>query len=796
MIYIASVLKVIFRYIVRFGIVFCISLPVVGGDQLSISDLTPNINITVTTDYGVKYTGKYMAPDDTLPEEFKNHILIDTKNGIRGIDRDTIKYINYSQLAENKIDIPARVSIASSQKNSQSEFASSQTDASIMKIHIAIKNDDVDTINDLIKDGLSPDLILRHGMSALKYATELNHIKSAVKLLESGADPNIVDDSSSRHRYAISAAIYNGNLLLVDHLIEAGANINIKDKGDDSVLHTALSMNNHNKNAETDIATMKILEYLLSNGANINAIDKDGNTLLHKAVWSNNFKQIMDYLVNLGLDINKANNWNKTPYDEYILKKQYEGKQATQALGSYLKSISARSGYAITSNDLLCDQAKKGMINEILKVDSIELAKIQCRNNEGILTSAIHVFFNHNKDVFIQSIKKFSSAVIAKNQHGRSLLHLSVLEQDLTLTEKLLEAGFNVNGKDSFGATPLHYASAINMSLSKLLISHGATLDSTDINYDTPLYHAIRSGNSEIAEKLIHSGVNIDGVTNEFAYQDRTLTGLAANYGELDVYELLLEKNARIKSDPVKQEKLLHTNIDLLALNMVQSNNAKINNAVQKELRSLSGFASVSVALAPDNKKYNLDVYVPTKHVKSISSKINGIIIFLKPYKNAKPSKQYAKILEEKGYIWIGLGMYQHEQKITRSNSKIYIDSIIEIANNALSSVTDKIFLGGFSEGGFAACGYYFYIPSHLSGVLGMSGCTSPGYPLLRSHGFTNRPVALTTSDFDHNLSVIQDYYSLQSHGFNKVQLFQKAGGYHEMLSAGGFNNVLEFLEN
>ena len=64
----------------------------------------------------------------------------------------------------------------------------------------------------------------------------------------------------------------------------------------------------------------------------------------------------------------------------------------------------------------------------------------------------------------------------------------TLFDQDITLdeAEKLVKNGANVNEKDEFSDTPLHFVR--NVHIVKLLIDNGADVNAHDLHGYTPLF--------------------------------------------------------------------------------------------------------------------------------------------------------------------------------------------------------------------------------------------------------------------------------------------------------------------
>lgn len=157
---------------------------------------------------------------------------------------------------------------------------------------------------------------------------------------------------------SIHYAIINGNIKLINLLIENKADVTIRTKNGYSCLHLAASINkleifiylyekfkdvlnledkDYQDNAIIHIvcyhSSFDILEFILSKKISINVINKKGNSPLHYAVFNGIFfllnilnlgnKKIVKRLLLEGGKIKLKNNNNETPYD-YAIKYKLE----------------------------------------------------------------------------------------------------------------------------------------------------------------------------------------------------------------------------------------------------------------------------------------------------------------------------------------------------------------------------------------------------------------------------------------------------------------------------------------
>lgn len=99
---------------------------------------------------------------------------------------------------------------------------------------------------------------------------------------------------------------------------------------------------------------------------------------------------------------------------------------------------------------------------------------------------------------------------ISRNFESHAQDHES--EQTKFMAEILLSNGSDVNARDVFSQTPLHYAATTgNIEVARVLVAHGADVNATNKSYLTrPLHLAALNGHTAMAKLLIDNGADIN----------------------------------------------------------------------------------------------------------------------------------------------------------------------------------------------------------------------------------------------------------------------------------------------
>ncbi len=110
-------------------------------------------------------------------------------------------------------------------------------------------------------------------------------------------------------------------------------------------------------------------------------------------------------------------------------------------------------------------------------------------------------------------------------------------EGNIEEVKQHLASGIDVNAKNQFGATPLHYAAKQGHTnlVALLITTEGADTNAEAYDKSTPLHSAVISGYKEVAEQLIANGADV----NAKGYEGSTPLDNAIEFKHSDTVDLL-----------------------------------------------------------------------------------------------------------------------------------------------------------------------------------------------------------------------------------------------------------------
>ncbi len=237
-------------------------------------------------------------------------------------------------------------------------------------LHLAAKESNVKFFQKLLERGANPNILDKWGLSPLHLAVEKNH-NEIIDLIFAHSKV-MIDDVNEDGHTALHLAASVSNIVAVQKLLEKGANPNILDKEGMSPLHVAAL---YGREAE-------IFDLLVAHGkVSVDHVDGNGQTALHLAARNVNIGAVQK-LLERGANPNITNKWGQSPL--HVAARQRNGKTIIDLLLEAQK---------VKGMGDVNDQNEKGMTalhyaaaysNEITAVHLINKgADVNCRDNNG-----------------------------------------------------------------------------------------------------------------------------------------------------------------------------------------------------------------------------------------------------------------------------------------------------------------------------------------------------------------------------------------------------------------------------
>ncbi|EAY02448.1 hypothetical protein TVAG_044670 [Trichomonas vaginalis G3] len=251
------------------------------------------------------------------------------------------------------------------------------------------------------------------------------------------------------------------------------------------------------------------------------------------------------------------------------------------------------------------------------------LACGQYKNLESLL-----VYFDQKNDInkcFIYSMMfdipslceyflYYGANINEKDLFGKTALHYMAANNSIQTAPLLLSRDIKINEKDNYGKTALHYAAENNSKeIAELLLSHGANINEKDRHGKTALHYAAENNSKEIAELLLSHGANI----NEKDDYKKTALHYAAENDNDETAELLISFKAKINEKDEEGKTAFHyatynDNIEMAKL--LLSHGAKVNE------RDKDGERPLHKAAFLQSKKWsNFFFHMVQKSIKELS---------------------------------------------------------------------------------------------------------------------------------------------------------------------------------
>lgn len=361
------------------------------------------------------------------------------------------------------------------------------------------------------------------------------------KLLQMGAD--VFEICTSKNISTIHAAAKNPEKMA--SLIEFGADINAPDEDGNNLLHLACGVIKEYKNNEMRPAqTLNTIPFMLNNGIDVNKANNSGNSPFHYLVLVSTPEVIktIDLLLEHGADINSLNEALQTPF--FVSAISYDGqfRNKTQPVLKHLLSRGA----------MIDMQDTNGRTPLYFVVKNEDAMMVRFLLDNGADPS---VTDNDGDSPYKLALQKNMRAILSMIEKATINIELDGDDMDAAflkackggkrgVAEMLVKRGnIDITYVDDDGRSALHYASELGMiSLVKFLTEQGADLNYTDKWGQTALHFAASARQREMVRYLLEQGADSTIPDNKGVLPIHLVT----NRGQHDLLKLLLEHG----SDP------------------------------------------------------------------------------------------------------------------------------------------------------------------------------------------------------------------------------------------------------
>lgn len=288
-------------------------------------------------------------------------------------------------------------------------------------------------------------------------------------------------------------AVFYGHKNIVLSLLQNGADVEARDKKGKTPLHLAARR-----------GYQDVLVILSQHKASVDIKANDGSTALHAAADGWRTKNVIEVLLNLGVDIDARTNNGDTAL-HCAMHKGY--KDIVDALLEGGANFKARNMEGATPLHYAAHKCEMDVIMALMERG----ADVETCDRNG--ETALHRAARNWRPDITPGLVAIGADISAKREDGSTPLHCAAEYGSARVIQALIQLGADISARRADGSTPLHCATS---SLAvDVLIQLGADISARRVDGSTPLHCAAKDGNGPVVRDLIRLGADLEAQDNE-----------------------------------------------------------------------------------------------------------------------------------------------------------------------------------------------------------------------------------------------------------------------------------------
>jgi len=363
----------------------------------------------------------------------------------------------------------------------------------------------------LLSAGADIDAVDSHGQTALMMACQVKCIDSIRALLNLGADHTIKDETG---RNVLSYAVENMDITIAEILFEAGARL--KNAMIGNALFDALESSNQ-----------KVIDFIIKAGANLDVKNEDGKTALILACQAKYIKIVCE-LLNNGANYNLKDNTGHNALS-------YAIENMDTAVADILVKAGATLDNAIIDKTLF--DACKSSNPKVVDIIIMAGANPNVKNKDG--KTALILACQAKSFDTVKVLLQHRADYTIKDETGRNALSYAIENMDIAIVNILVEAGATLYNT-MIGDALFNACKLSNPEVADVIIRSKANINIKNKDGKTALMLCCMNNNYEVAKKLISAKCCLDILDDD----NITALMIAASKHAALIIDLLLKAGA------------------------------------------------------------------------------------------------------------------------------------------------------------------------------------------------------------------------------------------------------------